>query len=122
VVFAVRYHNVASKPPALLKRYTCGLANAEEPSISVSCDNTPVPMTRRTIWKIERRDTKSPPLHAYIIFSFYHIIFVPVLPLSASSSLSIDVIMADSPPDSIKPTAASILGPILPGGNCPEAR
>ncbi len=67
----------------------------------------------------QKEETRSLPNYMLIlyIYLFYRIILVPVLPLSASSSLSIDVIIADSPPDSIKSTAASIFGPILPGGN-----
>ena len=61
------------------------------------------------------------PLHMH----FYHKIYsitVPALPSSASTTLSGRHTTALSPPRSTNSTAASILGPILPGGNCPSLR
>ena len=50
------------------------------------------------------------------------VIQVPVSPASASGRRSMWVMSTRSPPPSRNRQAASIFGPMLPGGNCPAAR
>ena len=47
---------------------------------------------------------------------------VPSRPARASASASGEVMSTSLPPLARKSSAASILGPMLPGGNCPSAR
>jgi len=54
--------------------------------------------------------------------NIYSTTTVPPLPSSASTTPSGLHTTARSPPCSTNSTAACILGPILPGGNCPSAR